>query len=150
MGEPFVRIEEYLEAYGESHVTILDPKYSALQWSELALMLPSNAKDHVIWKSAGDATWLANQWRAAGWKCWGYAYEQHATNGDLAKWAPSWDYIGYPWEASEENWRIVTGLGKPVWAHICPSKAAYDQGLARGAAGCMVSGIADVLKTSKV
>lgn len=150
VGEPFVRIEEYLEAYGESHVTILDPKYSALQWSELALMLPSNAKDHVIWKSAGDATWLANQWRAAGWKCWGYAYEQHAASGDLAKWAPSWDYIGYPWEASEENWRIVTGLGKPVWAHICPSKAAYDQGLARGAVGCMVSGIADVLKTSTV
>lgn len=149
-GERILRIEEYLAAYGSSHITVLDPKYSAASWSELALLLPTTAKDRVIWKSAGDATWLAGQWHAAGWKCWGYAYEQHATDGSLAKWAPSWDYLGFPYEAGEASWKVATGLGKPVWAHICPDKAAYETGLSKGAVGCMVSGVADVLPVSLV
>ena len=149
-GERILRIEEYLEAYGLSHVTVLDPKYSAQQWADLAAKLPADAKSRVIWKSAGDATWLAAQWRAAGWRCWGYAYAQHASDGSLSKWAPAWDYLGFPWDASALAWKVATSLGKPVWAHICPSKAAYDQGLQNGAVGCMVSGVADVLKTPLV
>lgn len=149
-GERILRIEEYLEAYGRSHVTVLDPKYSAAQWADLASKLPADAKNRVIWKSAGDATWLAAQWKAAGWRCWGYAYAQHASDGSLAKWAPSWDYLGFPWDAPTLAWKVATSFGKPVWAHICPSKAAYDQGLQNGAVGCMVSGVADVLKTPLV
>jgi len=144
-GEKILRIEEYLEAYGRSHVTVLDPKYSATQWTDLAAKLPADAKSRVIWKSAGDATWLAAQWKAAGWRCWGYAYAQHADDGSLAKWAASWDYLGFPWDATPAQWSKALSLGKPVWAHICPTKAAYDQGISRGAVGCMVSGVADVL-----
>ena len=149
-GERILRIEEYLEAYGRSHITVLDPKYSATQWADLAAKLPSDAKSRVIWKSAGDAAWLAAQWKAAGWRCWGYAYAQHASDGSLSKWAPSWDYLGFPWDAPALAWKVATSFGKPVWAHICPTKAAYDQGLQNGAVGCMVSGVADVLKTSLV
>lgn len=149
-GEKILRIEEYLEAYGRSHVTVLDPKYSAQQWADLAARLPADAKSRVIWKSAGDATWLAAQWKAAGWRCWGYAYAQHASDGSLARWAPSWDYLGFPWDAPSMAWKVATSFGKPVWAHICPTKAAYDQGLQNGAVGCMVSGVADVLKTPLV
>lgn len=149
-GERILRIEEYLEAYGSSHVTVLDPKYSAQQWADLAAKLPADAMSRVIWKSAGDATWLAAQWKAAGWRCWGYAYAQHASDGSLAKWAQSWDYLGFPWDAPAMAWKVATSFGKPVWAHICPTKAAYDQGLQNGAAGCMVSGVADVLKTPLV
>lgn len=149
-GERILRIEEYLEAYGSSHVTVLDPKYSAQQWADLARLLPADAKSRVIWKSAGDATWLAAQWKAAGWRCWGYAYAQHASDGSLSKWAPSWDYLGFPWDAPNLAWKVATSFGKPVWAHICPTKAAYDQGLQNGAVGCMVSGVADVLKTPLV
>lgn len=149
-GEKILRIEEYLEAYGRSHITVLDPKYSAQQWADLAARLPADAKSRVIWKSAGDATWLAAQWKAAGWRCWGYAYAQHASDGSLAKWAPSWDYLGFPWDAPSMAWKVATSFGKPVWAHICPTKAAYDQGLQNGAVGCMVSGVADVLKTPLV
>lgn len=149
-GERILRIEEYLEAYGRSHITVLDPKYSAQRWTDLAAKLPADAKSRVIWKSAGDATWLAAQWKAAGWRCWGYAYAQHASDGSLAKWAPSWDYLGFPWDAPTLAWKVATSFGKPVWAHICPTKAAYDQGLQNGAVGCMVSGVADVLKTPLV
>lgn len=144
-GERILRVEEYLEVYGSSHVTVLDPKYSAGQWADLAKLLPEDAKSRVIWKSAGDATWLAAQWKASGWRCWGYAYAQHADDGSLDKWAASWDYLGFPWDATPAQWSKALSLGKPVWAHICPSKAAYDQGISRGAAGCMVSGVADVL-----
>nr|DAM54158.1 MAG TPA: hypothetical protein [Caudoviricetes sp.] len=144
-GERILRVEEYLEVYGSSHVTVLDPKYSADQWADLARLLPEDAKSRVIWKSAGDATWLAAQWKASGWRCWGYAYAQHADDGSLDKWAASWDYLGFPWDATPAQWSKALSLGKPVWAHICPSKAAYDQGISRGAAGCMVSGVADVL-----
>lgn len=149
-GERILRIEEYLEAYGRSHVTVLDPKYSALQWADLAAKLPADSKSRIIWKSAGDATWLAAQWKADGWRCWGYAYAQHASDGSLAKWAPAWDYLGFPWDATALAWKVATSFGKPVWAHICPTKAAYDQGLQNGAVGCMVSGVADVLKTALV
>lgn len=149
-GEPLMRVEEYLDAYASTHITVLDPKYSANQWSELALLLPTDAKSKVIWKSAGDATWLADQWHAAGWKCWGYMYEQHITNGQGRTWSQHWDYIGIPYDASTTNWGIAKTFGKPIWAHICPSKAAYSQGVSNGAAGCMVSGIADVLKQSTV
>ena len=77
-------------------------------------------------------------------------YEQHITNGLGRAWSQHWDYIGVPYEASATNWGIAKTFGKPVWAHICPSKAAYSQGVSKGAAGCMVSGIADVLKQSTV
>lgn len=149
-GEPIMRVEEYLDAYASTHITVLDPKYSAPQWSELALLLPTDAKSKVIWKSAGDATWLADQWHAAGWKCWGYMYEQHVTNGEGRSWAPHWDYIGIPYDASATNWSIAKTFGKPVWGHICPTQGAYTQALQKGAAGCMVSGVADVLKHSTV
>ena len=149
-GEPIMRVEEYLDAYASTHITVLDPKYSASQWSELALLLPTDAKSKVIWKSAGDATWLADQWHAAGWKCWGYMYEQHVTNGQGRQWAPHWDYIGIPYDASATNWSIAKTFGKPVWGHICPTQGAYAQAIQKGAAGCMVSGVADVLKHSTV
>lgn len=144
-GEPIMRVEDYLDAYGSSHVTVLDPKFSAAQWSELALLLPSDAKSRVIWKMSADATWLSDQWRAAGWKCWGYMYEQHVTNGEGRSWAPHWDYIGIPYEASATSWGVAKTFGKPVWGHICPTKDAYTQALQKGAAGCMVSGVQQVL-----
>lgn len=149
-GEPIMRVEEYLDAYSSTHITVLDPKYSSTQWSELALLLPTDAKSKVIWKSAGSATWLADQWHAAGWKCWGYMYEQHVTNGEGRSWAPHWDYIGIPYDASATNWSIAKTFGRPVWGHICPTQDAYTQAIQNGAAGCMVSGVADILKHSTV
>ena len=149
-GEPIMRIEDSLGAYGSSHVTVLDPKFSAAQWAELALLLPSDAKSRVIWKMSADATWLSDQWRAAGWKCWGYMYEQHVTNGEGRSWASHWDYIGIPYESSATNWSIAKTFGKPVWGHICPTKDAYTQALQKGAVGCMVSGIQQVLPSLTV
>lgn len=150
VGEPFMTVEEYFAAYGSSHITVLDPKYSAAEWQELKKFFPSDAHGRIIWKFSIDAGWLAGQWKADGWKCWGYSYPDHVTDGRINEWHKPWDYVGMSWEASDEVWRRTLALGKPVWAHICPTRDAYDQGLAKGAIGCMVSGVANIYSESLV
>nr|DAK97637.1 MAG TPA: Glycerophosphoryl diester phosphodiesterase [Caudoviricetes sp.] len=150
IGEPFMTVEEYFAAYGSSHITVLDPKYSAAQWQELKKFFPTDAQGRIIWKFSIDAGWLAGQWKADGWKCWGYSYPDHVTDGRINEWHKPWDYIGMSWEASDEVWRRTTALGKPVWGHICPTRQAYDDALAKGAVGCMVSGVANIYSESLV
>lgn len=150
IGEPFMTVEEYFAAYGSSHITVLDPKYSAAQWQELKKFFPPDAQGRIIWKFSVDAGWLANQWKTDGWKCWGYSYPDQVTDGRINEWHKPWDYIGMSWEASDEVWRRTTALGKPVWGHICPTRQAYDDALAKGAVGCMVSGVANIYSESLV
>lgn len=150
MGEPFMTVEEYFAAYGSSHITVLDPKYSAVQWEELKKFFPSDAHGRIIWKFSIDAGWLANQWKADGWKCWGYSYPDQVTDGRINEWHKPWDYIGMSFDASDEVWNRTTALGKPVWGHICPTRKAYDDALAKGAIGCMVSGVANIYSESLV
>ncbi len=150
IGEPFMTVEEYFAAYGSSHITVLDPKYSAAEWQKLKKFFPSDAHGRIIWKFSIDAGWLAGQWKADGWKCWGYSYPDQVTDGRINEWHKPWDYVGMSWEASDEVWRRTLALGKPVWAHICPTRDAYDQGLAKGAIGCMVSGVANIYSESLV
>lgn len=150
IGEPFVTVEEYFAAYGSSHITVLDPKYSAAEWQELKKFFPTDAQGRIIWKFSIDAGWLANQWKTDGWKCWGYSYPDQVTDGRINEWYKPWDYIGMSWEASDEVWRRTTALGKPVWGHICPTRQAYDDALAKGAIGCMVSGVANIYSESLV
>lgn len=150
IGEPFMTVEEYFAAYGSSHITVLDPKYSAAEWQGLKKFFPSDAQGRIIWKFSIDAGWLANQWKADGWKCWGYSYPDQVTDGRINEWHKPWDYIGMSFDASDEVWNRTTGLGKPVWGHICPTRDAYDQAMAKGAIGCMVSGVANIYSESLV
>jgi hypothetical protein len=150
IGEPFMTVEEYFSAYGSSHITVLDPKYSAAEWQELKKFFPSDAHGRIIWKFSIDAGWLANQWKSDGWKCWGYSYPDQVTDGRINEWHKPWDYVGMSWEASDEVWRRTLALGKPVWGHICPTRQAYDDALAKGAVGCMVSGVANIYSESLV
>lgn len=150
IGEPFMTVEEYFAAYGSSHITVLDPKYSAVQWQELKKFFPTDAQGRIIWKFSIDAGWLANQWKSDGWKCWGYSYPDQVTDGRINEWHKPWDYIGMTFDASDEVWRRTTAIGKPVWGHICPTRQAYDDSLAKGAIGCMVSGVANIYSGSLV
>lgn len=150
IGEPFMTVEEYFASYGSSHITVLDPKYSAAQWQELKKFFPTDAQGRIIWKFSIDAGWLANQWKADGWKCWGYSYPDQVTDGRINEWHKPWDYIGMTFDASDEVWRRTSALGKPVWGHICPTRQAYDDALVKGAIGCMVSGVANIYSESLV
>ena len=150
VGEPIMKVEDYFRAYGSSHITVLDPKYSATKWQELKQFFPSDAKNRIIWKFSVDATWLVNQWKAEGWKCWGYSYPDHVADGRLNGWAGPWDYLGMSFEADQATWTKTLALGKPVWAHICATREQYNQAMQKGAAGCMVSGVANILTESLV
>ena len=150
IGEPFMTVEEYFAAYGSSHITVLDPKYSAAEWQELKKFFPTDAQGRIVWKFSIDAGWLANQWKSDGWKCWGYSYPDHVTDGRINEWYKPWDYVGMTFDASDEVWRRTTALGKPVWGHICPTRDTYDQAMAKGAIGCMVSGVANIYSESLV
>ena len=150
IGEPIMKVEDYFRAYGSSHITVLDPKYSAAKWQDLKQFFPSDAKNRIIWKFSVDATWLVNQWKADGWKCWGYSYPEHVADGRLNGWAGPWDYLGMSFEADQQTWTKTLALGKPVWAHICATRDQYNQAMQKGAAGCMVSGVANILTESLV
>ena len=135
-GEPSIRIEQVLDAYASSRVIVLDPtKYSATNWRALAALLPEGAKERVIWKFSIDAMWLARQWVADGWRCWGYSYPEHVTSDQLKGWQELWTCLGMSWDVSKEVWDKTLAFGKPVWGHICPTGTAYTTAFGEGRHG---------------
>lgn len=134
MGEPFIRLDDLQAAYGDDHVLFIDPKHSGAAHQTY---LPWLDPDHTILKFSGDATWLADIWREAGFRTWGYAYEEHITSGEAATWAPHWDLFGVPWYASEAAWQTAAGYGVPLIGHICNSQQALDTCISHGAIGAM-------------
>ena len=147
-GEPLLKLDDFLEVYGETHVIFADPKHSASNIGEFCRKFDPK---HTIIKFSADATWLADQARAHGFKTWGYAYSAHIASGQLAQWAPHWDILGMEiTETMEPFDQAKTIIGdKPLMAHILPNKAWYDK-YRNAAAGCMVSGIDSVMERIKV
>lgn len=133
-GEPFIRLDDLVTAYGQNHVLFVDPKYAAASHTTY---LPWLDPARTVMKFYGDATWLADIWRAAGFRTWGYLYAPEIQDGRAATWASHWDMIGVPWDAPEQVWATALGYGKPVLGHICPSQEALDTCLSRGAVGAM-------------
>ncbi|WP_103062121.1 glycerophosphodiester phosphodiesterase [Actinomyces qiguomingii] len=141
-GEPLIRLTDLQAAYGEDHVLFIDPKHSGAAHETY---LPWLDPGHTILKFYGDATWLAEIWRAAGFRTWGYAYEEDIISGKAADWAPYWDLFGVPWNASATTWRTAADYGLPLIGHICDGQQAVDICFERGAIGAMcakVDGIA--------
>lgn len=133
-GEPFIRLETLLTAYGDSHVLFIDPKQSA---SSHAQYLPLLDPQRTVLKYYGNATWLAQIWRAQGFRTWGYLYSQEILDGRAATWAPYWDLIGVPWYASQKVWQIAKSYGKPIIGHVCHTQEAVDICLEMGASAVM-------------
>lgn len=142
-GEKFLTLEEFLSVWGKTHVIFADPKGGAAMNAEFFKFF--DPKNTVI-KFSGDATWLADAARAAGFKTWGYAYQSHIGSGELARWAPHWDILGMEMTVAEDPFKQAKDIvgDKPLMAHIIPTKSWYDTMIARGAVGCMVSGVASV------
>ncbi|WP_194949670.1 glycerophosphodiester phosphodiesterase [Actinomyces trachealis] len=137
-GQPLIRLQTLLTAFGSDHVLFVDPKYSPARHQ---LYLPLLDPKQTILKYYGDATWLASIWRNAGFKCWGFMYPKEILDGRGATWAPYWDLIGVPWDASEEVWQIAKSYGKPLVGHICPNQQAIDRSFEMGAQGVMCAKI---------
>jgi PKD repeat protein len=142
--QPYMRIEELIEAYGDTHVLIVDPKYqlanSAALLDYLLTLMPAS---RLIAKYAGNGQTLADIARPRGIVSWGYYYESSwSANKSFAS---AWDLIGMEWNASQATWDDVLLEGKPTVAHICATRSAADTGIAKGADGIQASGIFNVL-----
>ncbi|MDO4243467.1 MAG: glycerophosphodiester phosphodiesterase family protein [Actinomyces sp.] len=137
-GEPIIRLDDLVNAYGQNHVLFVDPKYSAAAHTTY---LPWLDRERTILKFYGEATWLADIWRAAGFRTWGYLYAPEIQDGRASAWASHWDMIGVPWDAPEQVWSTALGYGPPVLGHICPSQEALNTCLSRGAVGAMCAKI---------
>lgn len=137
-GQPFIQLHDLIAAYGSDHVLFVDPKYSAVAHKTY---LPWLDPKHTIMKFYGDATWLADIWRAKGFKTWGYLYPNTIESGQAAEWAKHWDLIGVPWDAAESVWQTALSYGRPIIGHICPSQKAINRSFQRGAVGAMCAKI---------
>lgn len=135
-----VTLKDYLAAYGNTHVTIFDPKTEMARSDEyLALLAPY--KDRVVVKAFADASWLFAKVKQAGWATWGYAYARNRGQN----WYPDFvqgtnlDFLSMEWDASDDVWAPLVATGKPVIAHIPASVAQAAEGTRKGAAGCITS-----------
>lgn len=142
---PYMRIEELLEAYGQSHTIMFDPKYhaGAARTNELIdLMLRYVPPTRLMGKYFYTARTFSATCRARGIKTWGYAYERDLPT--VLDYAADWDTFGMEWSASQGAWDQMKSMGKPVLAHICDSSAAVSAGLAKGADGFQLSVVTSV------
>lgn len=137
---PFMRIEELLRAYGNTHIIMFDPKYQsgAARTNELIdLMLQYVPVTRIMGKNFYTGRTFAATCKARGVKTWGYAYEADAAT--LAGYVDDWDLFGMNYDASQAAWDTVLSYGKPVIGHICDSEAAVTTALAKGADGLQLS-----------
>lgn len=135
-----VTLKDYLTAYGNTHVTIFDPKTEMARSDEyLALLAPY--KDRVIIKAFADASWLFAKVKQAGWATWGYAYTRNRGQTWYADFvqATNLDFLSMEWDAADDVWAPLVATGKPVIAHIPASVAQAAEGTRKGAAGCITS-----------
>ncbi|SPT53124.1 cytoplasmic glycerophosphodiester phosphodiesterase [Actinomyces bovis] len=137
-GQPLIKLQTLLTAFGNDKVLFVDPKYSPTRHQ---LYLPLLDPKRTIMKYYGDATWLATIWRNAGFKCWGFMYPEEILDGRGATWAPYWDLVGVPWYADKKVWEIARSYGKPLVGHICPDQKAIDRSFEMGAVGVMCAKI---------
>jgi hypothetical protein len=141
--EPFMRLEQLIEAYGKSHVLMIDPKnigsgnYAQL----LNLMDAAGGPSRFIGKWVGSNPTWSTALRARGYKSWGAFYSTDDRSMVTSAQA-QWDVLGFNFggSAPQEDWDFILSFGKRVWAHVCPDQASVDTGVTKGATGAQVSG----------
>jgi hypothetical protein len=140
--QPFMRIEELIEAYGPSHVLMIDPKnvgsanYAAL----LDIMDAGGGPERFLGKWVGSNQTWSDALHARDYQAWGAFYDTD-DQATVTATQVQWDLLGFNYGASQVDWDFITSFGKPVYAHVCPNQAAVDTGVSRGAVGAQVSGI---------
>lgn len=152
--QPYMRWEEIVAAYGNTHILVIDPKYAlGSHRTEFLNMVASDLNpERVIIKYSGpgsSATALSTAAQALGFETWGFFYADDASagqggDGSLQTWGPYWTLIGMAHGASQAIWNEALALGKPVIGHIAADQTAYNTAMTKGAVGVQVSGVAVV------
>jgi hypothetical protein len=143
---PYMRWEELMTAYYNTHVIFVDPKAAAGYASELLDMMdamPGAPTDRFVAKYYGVTTGWPQQASGRGYKNWGYFYQADAAN--FAAYQGRWDILGMDYNADSTTWAAIKSYGKPVIGHIVPSIGAATTAFGYGADGLMVSGVQTVV-----
>jgi glycerophosphoryl diester phosphodiesterase len=149
--QPYYRLDEFLATYASSHTLFIDPKLiGGAYFPELMAILKAvpDYRERIMGKYYVTGTAVADLFRNAGCKTWGYGYDDDLDNGTIARLASRWDYIGLPYGSDDDHWMRLRAIGNPIIGHIAPTKANADQATSRGAVGVMVSGVRSVLAGS--
>lgn len=149
--QPYMRLQELLDAYGSSHTIFVDPKYvNPRHYTELFALMEARVGDpHQTYVAKGyfsSVEW-ARAAHARGYATWGYYYgsDLEKDPGSLGGTQSDWRLLGLDHGASAADWKAVLAFGKPVVGHIIPTKAAAEEADGKGANGLMISGVREVL-----
>lgn len=138
---PYMRLEQLMEAYGNTHTLMFDPKYALSYTGNLLTTLLSKVSpDRLMGKYYFDNITFANACKGAGIKTWGYAYEKDIAEVVKPQYSV-WDTYGMDFAASQSAWTAILALGKPVIGHICATREDMSMAITKGASGLQVSGV---------
>ncbi len=143
---PYMRWEELMEAYYDSHVIFVDPKAASGFASEILDKMdamPGTPTDKFVAKYYGVSSSWVNAAKTRGYKSWGYFYQADVPN--LATYQGRWDILGMDYTADAGSWTAILSYGKPVIGHIVATSSAASTALGYGAAGLMTSGVKEVV-----
>jgi hypothetical protein len=147
--QPYVRLEELLDAYAGSHTIFIDPKVvGGANFGPLLDVMDRypGATNRFVGKYYCTGVSWGNLCHARGYKTWGYYYSDDlATAGRLDSTVSAWDYLGIEYNDPQSEYDQLAATGKPIIAHIAPNLAAAQSAISKGAIGVMTSGLRSVL-----
>jgi hypothetical protein len=158
----YMLLADMADTYAKSHTIFIDPKVvgSANIPPLITYLQTFNdyANTFVGKYFHTGVNEVANRFRNAGMKTWGYYYADDLYTSVIAAGGTpkatsiretntAWDFLGLSWDASQAAWDEVLSYGKPVIGHIVPNAAAAATAFSKGASGVMASGIRSVMST---
>ena len=140
--QPFMKWEDYVDAYGNSHVVVVDPKHRhSSHRNEFFDMLGDLDPTKIIIKFYYDTPSLASMAEDRGMASWGYLYTHSLSDPQLTTRVAPWTLLGFEHSATQQDWDTVLSFGKPVVGHIAQTQAQYNDAMSKGAVGVQCGGI---------
>ena len=148
--QPYLRFEDLVAAYADTHTIFVDPKVvDARYYPELLRIMASVPRpaDSFIAKSFCTGMAWARAAHAQGLRTWGYYYGGGIDAGTTspADTQAGWDLLGLDVGASATAWSRIRSFRKQVVAHVVADHTSALQAVANGAVGLMVSDLLAVL-----
>ncbi len=144
---PYLLLSDFLTTYPTVGPILLDPKtIPAAYYSGILDVMDANGgPSRFVAKYYCTGTAWAAAAHARGYLTWGFFYAAEIAAGttNLDTLAPSWDWLGLDIGGATAQWTQMLAKGKPVIGHIANTRADYNTGIGKGAAGIMAAGVAE-------
>ncbi|MEO5950496.1 MAG: glycerophosphodiester phosphodiesterase family protein [Candidatus Saccharimonadales bacterium] len=144
--KPYMRWEEIMAAYYNTHIIFIDPKVASGYINELLAMMDAQSgtpTNRFVAKYYGIASAWPNAAHAHGYKTWGYFYQADVPN--LAAYQGYWDILGMDVGADQPSWDAIKSYGKKVIGHIPATLSSSNSGFSKGADAMMCAGVTEII-----